>query len=432
MTVNFQIPTKFKALFQLNKYRNKVFYGGRGGAKSHNIARALLILGAQQPIRVVCAREIQKSIKDSVYQLLVDIIRSHDLEGFYTIQADRISAKNGTSISFIGLKHNVTGIKSLEGVDVLWCEEAENISAASWEIVIPTIRKPNSEIWISFNPKNPTDPTWQKFVEGADDRTLLVEVSWKDNPFFPDVLNEERLKLLANDPEAYKHIWEGQFDTRHTGYIYANLVMAARNQKRITSVPVEAGIPVFTAWDLGSANSTAIWFGQVVGYEPRVIDYYSSCNEGIDHYAQVIRQRGYEYIKHYLPHDAGHSRLGMSGSISDQLRGMGIKNVVLPPNAVEHGIEKGRAILSKAFIDETKCADGIHALNNYKYEWDDNRQAFKDKPLHDWSSDGADAWRYMAYAFEDNMKANRMPEDIVNKSPGLKTSRNFQRVSRKR
>lgn len=386
-TVKLQIPIAFEPLFIRGKYRNKVFYGGRGGAKSHNFARALLMMGFNEPLRIACAREIQKSIRDSVYQLLVDIIRSNEWEGFYTIQSDRIIGKNGTLFIFLGLKHNITGVKSLEGVDIVWVEEAENVSDNSWEILIPTIRKENSEIWVSFNPKNPTDPTFMRFVEHADDNTLLCKVSWRDNPFFPDVLNEERKKLLSSDPGAYNHIWEGEFDTRHTGYVYANYIMDAREEGRITKVPYEIGVPVFTAWDLGSSNSTAIWFAQIVGYQPRIIEFYENNNKGLEHYAEVVRSKKYEYIMHYLPHDAAHSRLGANGSISDQLKGMGIRNKVLAQSAVAHGIEQTRKLISKAWFDDVLCHDGLHALNSYKYEWDENRNMFKDNPLHDWSSD---------------------------------------------
>jgi phage terminase large subunit len=429
--VSFQIPNKFQPLFTRHQYRNKVYYGGRGGAKSHNMARALLVMGMTETLRISCAREIQKSIKDSVYQLLVDLIRSHEIEGFYTIQSDKIIGKNGTTFTFLGLKHNVTGVKSLEGIDILWVEEAENVSDNSWEIVIPTVRKPNSEIWVSFNPRNPTDPTWIRFVERADHRTLVVKVDYRDNPFMPDVLEEERLKLQHADPEAYKHVWLGEFDTRHTGFIYANYIMKAKQEGRISGVPHQPGVPVITAWDLGSSNSTAIWFGQLVGYQPRIIDFYENNNKGLEHYAEIVRSKDYEYAAHYLPHDAGHTRLGMKGSISDQLKEMGLRNKVLPVSSVEGGIEQGRGLIAKAWLDMEKCHDGIHALSNYKYEWDENRQAFKSAPLHDWSSDAADSWRYLAQAFSDQSKTNMTPLSVTNKSAPLGSVRRFENKSRR-
>ena len=422
------IPSKFEPLFERGRYRNKVFYGGRGGAKSHNFARALIVLGQMNPLRIACAREIQKSIKDSVYQLLVDLVRSYNLEDFYTIKSDRIEGKNGTVFIFLGLKHNITGVKSLEGVDIAWVEEAENVSDNSWEILIPTIRKPNSEIWVSFNPKNPTDPTWIRFVERADDRTLLQKVSYADNPFFPDVLEEERLKLLANDPEAYKHTWEGEFDTRHTGYVYANRLMHLKSQQ--TNVPA-ADVPVFTAWDLGKSDATAIWFAQIVGLEVRIIDYFEDSNKGLSHYVDVLREKGYSYDIDYLPHDARHDRLGMDGSIEAQLKNMGRRVKIVPNHGLQAGIEKARSILTQCFFDRQRCHDGIHALNNYRYEWDDNRGMFKDRPLHDWSSHAADAFRYLSFAIEDYRIVGGEPAEIRNASKGLKTVRRFSRGARR-
>lgn len=431
--VNLQIPKKFKGLFDRGKWRNKVFYGGRGGAKSHNFARAILILGMGDTLRIACAREIQKSIKDSVYQLLVDIIRQNGLDAFYTIQADRIIGKNGTQIYFLGLKHNITGIKSLEGVDIFWVEEAENVSAQSWETVIPTIRKPNSEIWVSFNPKNPTDPTWKKFVESADSDTLLQKVSWVDNPFFPEVLEKERVKLLHNDPEAHKHVWEGEFDTRHTGYVYANRIMKIKEKGQVTHVPCADGVPVFTVWDLGNADATAIWFVQIVGYQVRVIDFFEDSNEGLSYYSTILREKGYDYGFDYLPHDAGHERLGMDGSIQSQLKGMGRKVRVLNNNSIQGGIEKARSLVNECWFDEEKCHDGIHALNNYRYEWDENRNMFKDKPLHDWSSHASDAFRYLSFAVEIERRMNITTNNPIKKASnsGLKTTRKFQKIGKK-
>ena len=169
------IPDVFTFLREPKRY--KILYGGRGGAKSHNVARTLLIMGMEKPLRIVCAREIQKSIKDSVHALLADIIRSHGLDGFYEIQESIIKGVNGTEFKFRGLKHNTTDMKSLEGVDICWIEEAENVSNNSYEILIPTIRKEGSEIWITFNPKNLTDPTYQRFVATSDPDIIAKKVS---------------------------------------------------------------------------------------------------------------------------------------------------------------------------------------------------------------------------------------------------------------
>ena len=157
-----QFPVKLACLFEKSRY--KVLYGGRGGAKSWGVARALLILGAKKPIRVLCAREFQTSIKDSVHKLLCDQIEALGLLGFYEITQASIRGSNGTEFAFAGLKNNVANIKSFEGVDICWVEEAQTTSRLSWNILIPTIRKQDSEIWITFNPELESDETYQRFV----------------------------------------------------------------------------------------------------------------------------------------------------------------------------------------------------------------------------------------------------------------------------
>lgn len=380
--------------------RNKVFYGGRGGAKSHGFGRALLVKGMQGKLRILCAREFQKSIKDSVHKLLADLIREHGLTDFYEILESTIRGKNGSEFLFTGLRHNVSGLKSMEGIDIVWVEEAENVSENSWELLIPTIRKDGSEIWVSFNTKNVTDPTYKRFVANQDADTLCVKVSWRDNPFFPDVLRKEMEKLKDADHESYLHIWEGEPDTRRSGAVYAKQLAAARDDKRITLVPYDPACEVFTAWDLGFGDSTAIWWLQFVGRELRWIDCYDNNGEQLGHYAGVIKSKPYNYIKdgHFLPHDGGHGNI-RGDSVSKQLKLLGVDNQVLTRETdITPGIELLRQTIAYSVFDQTKCADGIHALENYGYEWDEDKSVFKKSPKHDWTSHYADAARYAAIA----------------------------------
>ncbi len=375
-------------------------YGGRGGAKSHAIARVLLVKGMQEPLRIICAREIQKSISDSVHALLADLIRAHNLQNFYEIQRDIIRGRNGTEFKFRGLKHNTTDLKSLEGADICWVEEAQNVSHNSWEILIPTIRKDNSEIWVSFNPKNMTDPTYQRFVSYKGDDIVAEFVSWRDNPFFPPVLDAERKKLLASDPEAYEHIWEGKPDTRRSGAVYAKQLAKAREEGRITKVPYDPTCEVFTAWDLGFGDATSIWWLQFVGRELRWLEYYENSGEQLDHYAQIVKAKPYNYIKHghFLPHDGGHGNI-RGDSVAKQLLSLGLSNTVLSRETdINPGLELVRLTLAYSVFDHEKCKDGIHALENYGYEWDEDRGIFKAKPRHDWTSHAADAARAAARA----------------------------------
>ena len=176
-----EFPRKLQFLFEPHRY--KCAYGGRGGAKSWGFARALLIQGAEKPLRILCTREVQKSIKDSVHSLLTDQIQAMGLGGHYQVLDNEIRGKNGTLILFAGLaSHTVESIKSFEGLDRVWCEEARSISEKSWRVLIPTIRKPESEIWISFNAELDDDPAYIRFVANQPPDCVTVKINYEDNP----------------------------------------------------------------------------------------------------------------------------------------------------------------------------------------------------------------------------------------------------------
>lgn len=417
------IPPAFKGLFTPKRY--KIYYGGRGGGKSQAVALALLAKGMQTPTRVLCTRELQISIADSVHRLLSDLIRKHHLEGFYEILQTTIRGKNGTEFLFKGLKHNITEIKGLEGIDLVWVEEAENISERSWELLIPTIRKDGSEIWIVLNPRNATDPTYRRFIAQQHDDVMACKVSWRDNPFFPDVLRKEMEKLQQIDPEAAAHIWEGELDTRRSGAVYAKQLSKAREEGRICRVPYDPSSEVFTAWDLGFGDATSIWWLQFVGRELRWLDYYENAGEQLGHYASIVKSKPYNYMKdgHFLPHDGGAGNI-RGDSVRSQLDGMGLHNTVLTRETdINPGIELLRQTISYSVFDNENTNDGVHALDNYAYEWDDDRGVFKSKPKHDWASNGADAARYAARA------AALIKGDITDRQPIDRLEARAQKLS---
>ena len=203
-----EFPAKLEFLFEPHRY--KVAHGGRGSAKSWSFARALLLQATWKPLRLLCAREYQNSITESVHRLLADQVYALGLSGMFEVLKSEIRGKNGSEIIFAGLKNDVSKIKSTEGVDVCWVEEADKVSSQSWDILIPTIRKPKSEIWISFNPHLQSDATYQRFVVNPPPDAVVREVNYKDNPWFPEELEKERKHLEATDPELYAHIWEGR------------------------------------------------------------------------------------------------------------------------------------------------------------------------------------------------------------------------------
>lgn len=184
--------------FATTPMRYKIAYGGRGSSKSWTIARILLLKAMQSPIRVLCLREIQDSIKDSVHKLLKDQIDLLELEGFI-VQNDAIRHENGSEFLFKGLYTNLSKIKSFEGVDYCWIEEGESISALSWQILDPTIRTPNSEIWISFNPRYENDIIYDTFINNEVDNALVIKVNWNDNKYFPKELQIQKDTMAKND-----------------------------------------------------------------------------------------------------------------------------------------------------------------------------------------------------------------------------------------
>ena len=206
------LPRAFEDLRQPARY--KAYYGGRGSAKSHSFATALLMRGGEKPLRILCAREVQLSIKDSVKQLLDDKIADFGMESFYQSYQTEIRGKNGTNFIFAGLgKMTADQIKSMEGIDIAWVEEAQTISDNSLEILIPTIRKDKSELWFSWNPRHSSDPIDKRFRgEVVPDNSIIKKVNYPDNPFFPKELDSEREFDRANNPERYGHVWCGDYE----------------------------------------------------------------------------------------------------------------------------------------------------------------------------------------------------------------------------
>ncbi len=399
MEVNFEFPEKLGFLFDKSRY--KVLYGGRGSGKSWGVARALISIALQRPVRVLCAREFQNSISDSVHALLADQIKSMGLEGFFTIQNTAIYGMNGSEFLFAGLKHNITKIKSFEGVDIAWVEEAQTTSKSSWDVLIPTIRKEGSEIWLTFNPELDTDETYKRFIVNPPSNAEVRKVNWSDNPWFPKVLRDEMEDLKARDVDAYLNVWEGNTRQVLDGAVYANELRKAQEENRIKDVLLDTGVPVSTFWDIGWADMTSIWFVQTIpGGEVRVIDFYQDCQKPIDYYTALLQTKGYTYRDHWLPHDAEHKN--MTGkSVKDIMETMGFPVRITPKLSVADGINAARMLLNRCYIDQTRCAEGLQALRHYRYDVDPDTKMFSDKPLHDQHSHAADAWRYAAVALDE-------------------------------
>ena len=402
-----RFPAKLKCLFVPEKARYRVLYGGRGGSKSWNIARALLLKGCEQSIRVLCAREYQTSIKDSVHKLLCDQIYILELEAHYEVTERSIRGTNGTEFIFVGIKNNTNNVKSIEGIDIAWVEEAQSVSPNSWNVLVPTIRKDNSEIWISFNPELPTDETWKRFVMQPPENAVVQKINWSDNPWFPEVLDLERRALQGRDIEAYNNVWEGIPRQTVDGAIFAKEVTMAELQGRICNVPYDATKPVYAIFDLGWADQTACWLLQFIGQETHLIRYFEDSQQTMSYYLAKLQSFGYLYDTIWLPHDAKAKSLGTGKSIEEIVRATGMKVQILDRVPVADSINAARTIFNKCYFDRQNTEEGLQCLRHYRYDVDPDTKMFSAKPLHDEYSHGADAFRYIGLMINEPKKAQK-------------------------
>lgn len=239
----------------MQPYRYKCLYGGRGSSKSWTTADCLLIEGLKRRIRVLCAREFQNSIKESVHALLKQRIADLGLDDFYRVQEATIVGANGSNFIFKGIRLNVASIKSMAGITHCWIEEGETISADSWNTLIPTIREEGSEVWVTFNPLHESDTVYQQLVATKRDNAYIRRVNWSDNPHFPKTLNEERLAKLATDPDDYEWIWEGGFRTKSDAQVLNGkwIVQDFEPDDRLWDGPYHGA-----DWGFGSDPTTAV------------------------------------------------------------------------------------------------------------------------------------------------------------------------------
>lgn len=428
-----QFPKKFEPIVR-SRSKLKVIRGGRGGAKSWSVAQALVIMALQRRIRVLCARETQKSMRESVHKLLVDRIAHLGLAQFYNIKQIEITSVNGSSFSFAGISdQTAAGIKSYEGIDICWVEEGHLVTENSWTILLPTLYRVKlctcghslnehqgekacenpqcecqgytqseqsaCELWITFNPELDTDATWKMFVENPPADNLQCELNWRDNPWFPSDLNELRLHDQNTRPKyEYEWIWEGRCKPAISGAVYADQMAELFASGRVTDVPVDAFAPVFAVFDLGWNDSTAIVICQRHLSSIRVIDYLEDHHKTLDHYSGLLRAKPYKVTELFLPHDGAHDHL-TGQSVQRTLEDLGWRVTILPNQPVEDGIRALRMAFKSLYIDR-KCQRLIECLKRYRRVIPATTGE-PSKPCHDEFSHGADAMRYTALAAPD-------------------------------
>lgn len=427
-----QFPIVYKPLD--DPYRYKVMWGGRAAARSWTIARKLLIRGTQKKLLILCTRELQKSIKDSVHRLLKNQIALLGLGNFYSATNSAIVGSNGTEFIFLGTRHNPDEIRSTEGIDICWIEEGHALTENGWDVIDPTIRKDGSEIWVSYNTRFKFDYIHKNFVvDRQPPDSWVKKTSYRDNPFLTDVLKKQLATMKEKNYEKYLNIWEGELKQLAQGAIFGQQVTNLKQARptRLTKIPIQKNCEVDTFWDLGKseANQTAVWFMQRVGMEYRFIDYFEAELQEIEYYVKVVKKLDYNYGTHYFPHDADHDRLGMVKNIFQQFKEAGVKPAKIVPRIKlkTTAIELGRSIMSRCWFhrdtdtdyDLTQCDGylpdmsecniednmrtralraerGFDTLSNYRYRYIDKDDVYDIKPHHDWASNGADS--YMQFA----------------------------------
>lgn len=387
------LPEKLYPLLEPKRY--KVLHGGRGSTKSWSVARTLIHLATIKPIRVLCARETQKSIQESVHRLLKDQIGALGVEHLFDIQETKIVGVNGSDFAFAGIRQQgVANLKSFEAVDICWVEEAQVVSKKSWDVLIPTIRKPGSEIWITFNPELDDDETYKRFVTDADEDCWVCQINYIDNPWFDDVLEKERVKMLKRDPVGYRTTWEGQCRPAVEGAIYANEIGAVVEAKRIRNVPYDPMLKVHWIWDLGWNDQTCIIGAQRNGSEIAIPDYIEGDHRTLADYAQQIRDKKYNLGTLWLPHDGESKNLQTGKSPKEVLIGLGFDVQIVPNLSVEQGIHAARLLFPRCYFDRERTGQLTNGLKRYRRQMNAATGTFG-APLHDEASNPADAFRYL-------------------------------------
>ena len=436
IVVNVDIPAKLIPVFSgPADYRGA--YGGRGAAKTiafANMAIIDIIQPSPKPWRFLCGRELQKSLKDSVFSVIEAQIGVLGLQSEFEIGKEFIRAKNKNEFLFYGLKSNIAEVKGLYGVRRTWLEEAQKVSQSSLTYLIPTVMRdfPDCELWATWNPDDEDDPIHKMFVTDADETVKCVKINYTDNPWFPDSLDKVRLRDLKNNPQRYDWIWLGNFNLNAEGAVYAKWLNERENAGAFRADLYDPALPVHTAWDIGWRDYTAIWFYQVAGGEIRLIDFYENFRQGPSHYASQLlgveikvigatpdgkllyergapiegldRRRAYRYGEHWGPHDAANKLFAANGrSVVEQLDDFGLRMSIVPAQPQQQQIDVARAILPQCWFDPVQCADGIRALRKYKFEFDEDKQRYKDEPLHDWASHPCDAFEVLSQVKQANL-----------------------------
>lgn len=432
--VQIKIPAKLVPVFE-GEADVRGAHGGRGSAKTRTFAKMTAVrahmwdMAGREGI-ILCGRQFMNSLADSSLEEIKAAIRDEPwLEAHFDIGETYIRTKSGRiSYSFVGLARNLNSIKSKSRILLAWIEEAEPVTEEAWVKLIPTLREEDSELWITWNPERKKSATNQRFRHDNDNnpRVKIVEMNWRDNPWFPDILDRVRKKDEIERPEQYGHIWEGEYITVAEGAYYAQQLNTARARGRIGELDPDPLMTIWAIWDIGGtgakADATAIWIVQFIGQAVWLIDYYEAKGQPLAAHVNWLRERGYENAHCVLPHDGAAHEKVTDTTYEGALRTAGFHVIVIPnqgAGAAMLRVEAARRLFPQMYFDKEYCEAGIEAIAWY-HEKRDEERGIGLGPNHDWSSHGADAFGLIAVARpiilnlptdeDDDPRGDRMPE----------------------
>lgn len=440
------VPYKLRVLLEPHPY--VVAYGGRFGLKTRSACVAALIAGMEETIRIFCGREVMRSIRESLHEELKFVIDHYRLGWFYTVMENEVRGRNGTRIFYGGLMdHTVESIKSLSNVDLALIDEANAVKKRSWDILLPTIRKPGARLWVLFNPGMADDDTYKRWVVDPLPGTVVVKTGWQDaeaNGWFPEQENIKRLHFQKTQPKDYDNIWEGLPRSVVDGAIYTDEVTQMVEEQRFAKLPYNPMVPVDTIWDLGWNDAMVVIMAQKSSPTTvNIVNYLEVRGMRYDEVVGILEAQRYRWGSHWLPHDSTQHHPTSGTNAEKQLRklfeGRGIIRVIPRSDPIAR-IQAARMMFPRVLMDSSTRTPPISPNGDAylgaarllfclrRYKWNiPTTTGEATAPVHDSNSHAADSFGALA-EIVDRIRSEFVATTPVlpafsNSDPGMGTLR---------
>lgn len=428
MLAEIELPAKLEPVF-LGDADVRGAYGGRGSGKTRSFAkmtavRAYMWAKAGREGQILCTRRFMNSLAESSLEEVKAAIRDEEWLGPHFEIGDKYikTACGRIKYTFAGLDRNIDSIKSQSRILLNWTDEAEPVTDEAWTKLIPTLREEDSECWVTWNPESERSATHKRFRLSTDPRFKVAEINWRDNPWFPSILERQRQRDLVERPDQYDHVWEGDFAKVTEGAYFATDLTRARQEGRIGRIAADPLMRFIAFWDIGgtgqTADACAIWVAQWIGTHIRFVDYYEAQGQPLDAHVRWLRDNGYGHAICVLPHDGAQSDKVFAVSYESALNDAGFDVTIIRNQgrgAALLRVNAMRRLFPSMYFDADRCKGGLAALGHYHEKRDDER-GIGLGPHHDWSSHAADAAGLCAIAYEQNRRSQAPIDDDGNEA----------------